>query len=59
MKLRASLMSEQDMKRALKRMAHEIAERNHGCEDIVILGIRSRGVPLQFPLRFRGRGLRW
>ena len=46
MKLRANLMNEQDMKRALKRMAHEIAERNHGCEDIVILGIRSRGVPL-------------
>ncbi len=45
-KLRATLMSEADMKRALKRMSHEIAEKNHGCENIVILGIKRRGMPL-------------
>lgn len=35
-----------DITRALKRIAHEIAERNRGIENVVLLGIRSRGVPL-------------
>lgn len=34
------------MTRALKRMAHQIIEKNEGCEDLVLLGIRRRGVPL-------------
>ncbi len=34
------------MKRALVRISHEIAERNKGFGDIVLMGIRSRGVPL-------------
>lgn len=46
LKLRATLMSEADMKRALKRMSHEITEKNHGCDNIVILGIKRRGMPL-------------
>ena len=46
MELRANLKSEADMQRALKRMSHEIAERNRGCENVVLLGIRRRGVPL-------------
>src|SRR5690242_5031754 len=32
--------------RALKRMAHEIVERNIGAGDIVLVGIRTAGVPL-------------
>ena len=35
-----------DVTRALKRMAHEVLERNKGCDDLVLMGIRSRGVPL-------------
>lgn len=50
MKLRANLMNETDMQRALKRMSHEIAEHNHGCENVVLLGIRRRGVPLAMQL---------
>lgn len=50
MKLRANLMNETDMQRALKRMSHEIAEHNHGCENVVLLGIRRRGVPLAIQL---------
>ena len=50
MKLRANLMNETDMHRALKRMSHEIAEHNHGCENVVLLGIRRRGVPLAMQL---------
>lgn len=46
MKLRASLMNEDEMQRALKRMAHQIAEKNKGCESVVFLGIRRRGIPL-------------
>lgn len=32
--------------RALTRIAHEIVERNKGGEDLVLIGIKSRGVPL-------------
>lgn len=46
MKLKADLMSSEDMKRALKRMSHQILERNHGAENLVFLGIKRRGVPL-------------
>ena len=32
--------------RALTRIAHEIIERNRGVEDLALIGVRSRGVPL-------------
>lgn len=34
------------MNRALTRMAHEILEKNKGAEDLVLVGIKTRGVPL-------------
>ena len=40
------LMDEQGINRALVRISHEIVEKNKGVEDIVLVGIRSRGVPL-------------
>ena len=40
------LMSPDDLRRALNRMAHEIVERNAGIEKLAIVGIRTRGVPL-------------
>lgn len=40
------IMDAKAMDRALMRIAHEIVERNKGTEDIVLLGIKSRGVPL-------------
>lgn len=40
------LLESGDIARALKRIAHEIAERNHGVEDVVLVGIPRRGVPL-------------
>ena len=46
MKLKADLMTSEDMRRALKRMSHQILERNQGAENLVLLGIRRRGVPL-------------
>lgn len=38
------ILSETDIKRALTRMAHEILEKNQGGKDLVLLGIRTRGV---------------
>ncbi len=46
MKVKAEIMTGDQMRRALKRMSHEILERNSGADDLVLLGIVSRGVPL-------------
>ncbi|WP_297569165.1 bifunctional pyr operon transcriptional regulator/uracil phosphoribosyltransferase PyrR [uncultured Anaerovibrio sp.] len=40
------LIDEQGMFRALVRIAHEIVEKNKGVKDVILVGIRSRGVPL-------------
>ncbi|WP_169165410.1 bifunctional pyr operon transcriptional regulator/uracil phosphoribosyltransferase PyrR [Cellulomonas taurus] len=40
------VLGEQDVARALTRVAHEILERNKGGADVVVLGIPTRGVPL-------------
>lgn len=34
------------LRRSLVRIAHEIVERNGGTQDLVLVGVRSRGVPL-------------
>ncbi len=41
-----TVMSEPDVARALRRIAHEIVERNKGAHDLVLLGIPTRGVEL-------------
>lgn len=46
MKLRANLMNSNDMSRALKRIAHQILERNQGAEGIVLVGIQRGGLPM-------------
>lgn len=43
---KALILDEVGIKRALTRVAHEIIERNKGVEDLVIIGVRRRGVPL-------------
>ena len=40
------IMDEQAIRRGLIRIAHEIIENNKGIEDLVLVGIRTRGVPL-------------
>ena len=45
------LMDESAIDRALSRIAHEILERNHGTQNIVLIGIQRRGVPLAQMLR--------
>lgn len=46
MKIRAELMNSDDINRALKRIAHQILERNQGAQQIVLLGIQRGGIPL-------------
>ena len=48
--------------RAVNRIAHEIIERNHGAENLVLIGIQRRGVPLAHMLagkiqEFEGRAI--
>jgi pyrimidine operon attenuation protein / uracil phosphoribosyltransferase len=43
---KAQLMSTSEIERTLLRMAHEIVEKNGGVEDLALVGIRRRGVPL-------------
>lgn len=50
MHLKAKLLDEQAMSRALTRISHEIVEKNSGTENVVFVGIRTRGVPLAFSL---------
>lgn len=45
-KEKSLIMDEEKMNRALTRMAHEIIEKNRGVENVVLVGIRTRGVPL-------------
>jgi len=40
------LMDADDMRRALTRIAHEIVEKNHGAENLALVGILTRGAPL-------------
>jgi pyrimidine operon attenuation protein/uracil phosphoribosyltransferase len=41
-----TVMGDADVARALRRIAHEILERNKGADDLVLLGIPTRGVEL-------------
>lgn len=43
---RRRILDERDIARVLTRIAHEIVERNKGADDLVVLGIPKRGVPL-------------
>ena len=39
-------MDSDDIARVIRRVAHEVLERNRGAEDIVLIGIHTRGKPL-------------
>ncbi len=45
-RLKSVIMDEAAVMRALKRMSFEIIEHNRGCDNIGVVGIRRRGVPL-------------
>lgn len=46
LKEKARILDKDGIRRALTRIAHEIIERNKGTEELVLIGIRRRGVPL-------------
>lgn len=43
---RTRLLDAKDVQRALTRIAHEIIERNHGVDNLVVVGVHTRGYPL-------------
>ena len=46
MNLKAELLDEKAIGRTLKRISHEIIEKNKGTEDLVLIGVKRKGVPL-------------
>lgn len=46
MKEKAHIMDDAAMTRALHRISHEIIEHNKGTDNLVIIGIQRRGVPI-------------
>jgi pyrimidine operon attenuation protein/uracil phosphoribosyltransferase len=43
---RSRVMEAEDVNRAVWRMAHEIIERNHGLDEVVLIGLQTGGIPL-------------
>ena len=43
---KATILSSDEIRRALTRIAHEIVERNKGAEKLAIIGVHTRGIPL-------------
>jgi len=46
MEYKTEVMSADALNRCLKRIAHEILEKNQGTRDLVLVGIKRRGIPL-------------
>lgn len=43
---KAKIMDEKAIGRAITRISHEIIERNKGIENVVLIGIKTRGIPV-------------
>ena len=50
-KLKAQIMDETALNRALMRISHEITEKNRGVDGVVLVGIRRRGEPIAQRIR--------
>lgn len=46
MDYKALLMDEAQLRRSLARITHEIIEKNKGCENIMLIGVKRRGISL-------------
>jgi pyrimidine operon attenuation protein/uracil phosphoribosyltransferase len=46
MEFKATILDEKAISRSLTRLAHEIIEKNKGIDDVVLIGILSRGLPI-------------
>ena len=47
------LLGADDIRRAVARLAHEVVERNQGVDSVVLVGLRTRGLPLARRLQQR------
>lgn len=61
--IKSTIIDEESFMRVIKRIAHEIIENNQGVEDVYLVGIRTRGVPLAEYIRdcieeFEGKRLK-
>ncbi|MBO8125939.1 MAG: bifunctional pyr operon transcriptional regulator/uracil phosphoribosyltransferase PyrR [Firmicutes bacterium] len=45
-RVKAKIMDADRVRRSLTRIAHEIVERNKGVEDLVLVGVKTRGIPM-------------
>lgn len=50
MKLKSCVFDETAINRAITRIAHEIVERNESIDNIILIGIKTRGVPIAYRL---------
>ena len=46
LKFKAQIMDQQAVERTLVRISHQILEKNQGVDDLCLIGIKTRGVPL-------------
>jgi pyrimidine operon attenuation protein / uracil phosphoribosyltransferase len=46
LRVKVRLMSASEIERTLVRLAHEIVEKSNGSEDLALVGIKRRGIPL-------------
>jgi pyrimidine operon attenuation protein/uracil phosphoribosyltransferase len=46
LRTKGRLMSASEIERTLVRLAHEVVEKSNGCDGMVLVGIKRRGVPL-------------
>lgn len=53
---KAFIVDADEMRRAIVRISHEIVEKNRGTEDVVLVGIRRRGVPIAERIRSNIKG---
>jgi len=61
---KAEIMDESAIMRAITRIAHEIIEKNKGVDNLALIGIQRRGVPLAKMIAekirvLRERAFRW
>ena len=53
LKEKAEIVDADGLRRIITRIAHEIVERNKGVDDLVLIGIRRRGVPIASRIALR------
>lgn len=51
MKFKSKLLGTEQIVRAIKRISHQIIEKNDGTNNIVIIGIKSGGIPVAHQIR--------